>query len=201
MQDKSHRPWLARVVLRLFASSLLALAPALAAAQVCAPPELLLTTIPSGGIVNDYYDGSAQPNLNPGATTLVLGTRDTRGYTPTVAIGDLLMVMQMQDGTINSSNNNTYGAGTGSGNGSTSVGSAGLYEFVRVTNVSGSNITFTPQLINQYFYQDATASTAQKRYQVIRTLQFASVTTTVAVTAPTGTAEPVVWWPWTFAIP
>jgi hypothetical protein len=60
----------------------------------------------------------------------------------------------------------------------------GLYEFVRVTNVAGSVITFTPKLSNQYFYQDAGASTAQKRYQVVRTLQFASATTTVAIIAP-----------------
>lgn len=153
-------------------------------AQVCAPPALLLTAIPPGGIINDYYDGSASPTLSPGASTLVLGTRDTRGFTTSMVIGDLLMVMQMQDGTINPSNSSTYGDGSGSGNGSTSTGNAGLYEFVRVTAVTGSNITFTPKLTNNYSYVDSTASTAQKRYQVVRTLQFASVNTTVAVIAP-----------------
>jgi uncharacterized repeat protein (TIGR01451 family) len=153
----------------------------LASAQVCAPPSLLLTAIPPGGIVNDYYAGDASPTLNPNATTLVLGTRDTRGYTTTMVVGDLLMVMQMQDGTINSSNGSSYGNGSGSGNGSLTIDSAGLYEFVRVTNVAGSNITFTPGLVNQYKY---TTGIPQKRYQVVRVLQFASVATTVAVTTP-----------------
>ena len=184
MQTTLVRRWLSSTGIQLLASALLAFLPALSLAQVCAPPALLLTAIPPGGIVNDYYDGSAQATLSPGASTLVLGARDPRGYTTTMVIGDLLMVMQMQDGSIDSSNNSNYGSGSGSGNGSTSVGSAGLYEFVRVTNVAGSAITFTPKLSNQYFYQDAGASTAQKRYQVVRTLQFASATTTVAVIAP-----------------
>ena len=153
-------------------------------AQVCAPPALLLAAIPSGGIINDYYDGSASPTLNPGASTLVLGIRDTRGFTTAMMVGDLLMVMQMQDGTINSSNSSSYGDGLGNGNGSTSVGNAGLYEFVRVTAVAGTNITFTPKLTNSYKYLDSAVGTAQKRYQVVRTLQFSSVTTTVAVIAP-----------------
>lgn len=163
---------------------LLCLVATTALAQVCAPPSLLLTAIPPGGLINDYYDGSAQAALNPGASSLTLGTRDTRGYTTTLVVGDLLMVMQMQDGTINSSNNNTYGDGSGSGNGATSVGNAGLYEFVRITAIAGANVSFTPQLTNRYQYQDATASAPQKRYQVIRTLQFASVTTTATVVAP-----------------
>ena len=184
MHTTLMRRWLSRTGALLFVSALLGLMPSLAFAQVCAPPALLLTVIPPGGIINDYYDGSAQTTLNPGASTLVLGTRDSRGYTTTMVIGDLLMVMQMQDGSINSSDNSNYGSGTGSGNGSTSVGNAGLYEFVRVTNVAGAVVTFTPKLNNQYLYQDAGATTSQKRYQVVRTLQFASVTTTVPIIAP-----------------
>lgn len=184
MQTTLVSRWLLRAGIQLLASALLTLAPALALAQVCAPPALLLTAIPPGGIVNDYYDGSAQTTLNPGANTLVLGARDPRGYTTTMVVGDLLMVMQMQDGSIDSSDNSNYGSGTGTGNGATSAGNAGLYEFVRVTNVAGAVITFTPTLVNQYRYQDAGASTAQKRYQVIRTLQFASATTTVPIIAP-----------------
>ena len=154
-----------------------------ASAQTCPPPGSLVDTIPPGGIINDYYAGSGTPNLFSGATSVTLGPRDARGYTTTLVIGDLLMVMQMQDGVINTSNNSNYGNGSGSGNGSTSVGQAGLYEFVRVTAV-GANVTFTPALTNNYVNLDATAGTAQKRYQVVRVLQFSSVTTTVAVIAP-----------------
>ncbi|MES2941907.1 MAG: hypothetical protein V4772_03445 [Pseudomonadota bacterium] len=148
----------------------------MAAAQVCAPPALLLTTIPPGGIINDFYAGSGTPNLNAGVTSFTLGTRDTRGYTTTLVIGDLLMVMQMQDGTIDSSDNSNYGDGSGVGSGSTSVGNAGLYEFVRITAVAGLNVTVTPPLTNSYRDVDATATTSQRRYQVVRVLQFSSVT-------------------------
>src|SRR5690606_39695751 len=89
------------------------------------------------GIVNTYYAGSG--NLPAGATSLVLGARDTRGAATGVSVGDVLLVIQMQDGSISSSNNSTYGSGTGTGAGTTSVGSAGLYEFVRADAVAGSS--------------------------------------------------------------
>jgi fimbrial isopeptide formation D2 family protein/uncharacterized repeat protein (TIGR01451 family) len=155
----------------------LASLPALSLAQVCAPPGLLLTTIPPGGIINDYYAGSGTPSLNAGVSSFTLGTRDGRGYTSALVIGDLLMVMQMQDGTIDSSNNSNYGDGTGVGAGSTSVGKAGLFEFVRITAVAGLNVTVTPPLTNSYINANATATTSQQRYQVVRSLQFSSVNT------------------------
>ena len=86
------------------------------------------------------------------------------------------MVMQMQDGSINSSNNSNYGDGSGVCSGSTSVGNAGLYKFVRITAVTDLNVTVTAPLTNLYVNADATASTAQRRYQVVRSLQFSSVT-------------------------
>lgn len=148
----------------------------LAMSQVCAPPGLLLNAIPPGGVINDFYRGSGTPNLVAGASSFTLGARDARGYTTTLVIGDLLMVIQMQDGSINSANNSNYGDGSGVGSGSTSVGRAGLYEFVRITAVAGANVSVTPPLTNNYVDADATATTSQKRYQVVRALQFSSVT-------------------------
>ena len=148
-------------------------------AQVCAPPASLGTG-PTSGVVNDYYPGNG--NLAVGAISLTLGTRDVRGFTTTLAIGDLLMVMQMQDGSFNTSNNNTYGDGSGSGAGTLSVGQSGLYEFVRVTSV-GASIGFTPPLANGYVQANATAGAAQKRYQVLRVSQYASLTAN-GITAP-----------------
>jgi uncharacterized repeat protein (TIGR01451 family) len=150
-----------------------------AMAQVCAPPTSLLTG-PSSGMVNNYYPGNG--NLAVGATSLTLGTLDTRGLSTAIAVGDLLMIMQMQDGTFNTSNNNTYGDGSGSGAGSTSVGRAGLYEFVRVTSTGGT-IGFTPALANSYVQSAATAGAAQKTYQVIRVSQYSSLTA-AGITAP-----------------
>ena len=79
-------------------------AQAMAQAQVCAVPGSDPASTASG-IVNTYYAGNG--NLSSGATGLVLGTRDTRGAATGVSVGDLLLVIQMQDGTLNASNNST----------------------------------------------------------------------------------------------
>lgn len=171
---------MARFLLLLIAGLLGAVAPA--AAQTCAPPGSLQTTIPAG-VINDYYAGNGTPNVLPGATGLTLGTRDARVTNLGMAIGDLLMIIQVQDGTIISANNSTYGNGSGSGNGSTSVGNAGRYEFVRVTGVAGAAVTFTPALTYGYTYVDAAAGTSQKRYQVVKVPQY-TTGTAAGVTAP-----------------
>lgn len=159
------------------------LAPVMALAQTCAPPSAFQTSIPAG-VINDYYQGSGQPTLNPGSTAITLGTRDTRGATTTLAVGDLLMIIQIQDGSYNTANNSTYGNGSGSGNGSTSLGSVGRYEWVRITGGTFPNITFTPALTNQYFDSDATASANQRRYQVVRVPQYTSGTAAGVVAPP-----------------
>ena len=148
-------------------------------AQVCAPPASL-TNATASGIVNNYYAGNG--NLSGGSTSLTLGATDTRVPAVTLAVGDLLLVMQMQDASINTSNNNTYGNGSGSGSGSTSVGRSGLFEFVRVTSL-GASVGFTPALTNSYTQLAATATNAQKTYQVVRVAQYASLTAN-GITAP-----------------
>ncbi len=55
-----------------------------------------------GGIVNTYYAGNG--DLSVGATSLTLGTRNTDGSSTNVAVGDLLLIIQMQDGVIDASN-------------------------------------------------------------------------------------------------
>lgn len=159
-----------------------------AVAQTCAPPGSLQTTIPAG-VINDYYAGNGTPNVLAGATSLTLGTRDVRVANLGLAIGDLLIIMQMQDGAINSSNDSTYGNGSGSGNGSINVGNAGRYEFVRITSVAGLVVGFTPALQNAYSYVDAGAATSQRRYQVVKVPQYT-----------TGTAAGVFAPPWDGAV-
>ena len=152
----------------------------LAVGQVCAPPSSLVTG-PTSGFVNNYFAGNG--NLSVGAVSLTLGAVDTRApVTTSLAIGDLLMVMQMQDASINTSNNNTYGDSSGSGSGTTGVGRSGLFEFVRITSV-GASIGFTPALTNSYGQAAATALAAQKTYQVIRVAQYSSLTAN-GITAP-----------------
>lgn len=152
-----------------------------AQAQVCANPGSNPASS-AAGIVNTYYTGTTG-TLAAGATTLSLGNRDTRGASDLVAVGDLLMVIQMQDATINTSNSSLYGAGSGTGAGTTSIGNAGRYEFVRADAVAGGNVTFSPALTFTYVNAAATASAGQRRYQIIRVPQYGDVTLN-GVTAP-----------------
>ena len=148
-------------------------------AQVCvAPGKDAPGTI--SGVVNRYFQGVG--TLNAGATTLTLGAAS--GAAGTVEAGDLLLVIQMQGATIGTSNDERYGDNTGTANnrpdssvsqasGYTALGQAGLYEFVRVTAVAGTNVTFTPALANQYIQNTALP---RRTYQVIRVPQYPSVT-------------------------
>ncbi len=148
-------------------------------AQVCPTPGNLVTG-PTTGIVNNYYEGNG--NLAVGATSLTLGARDTRGRNDPIAVGDLLMIIQMQDASISTSNNSNYGGATGTGAGSTSVGRSGLYEFVRVVT-AGASPVFTPPLSNSYIQAAATTTQGQRTYQVIRAMQYSALTA-AGITSP-----------------
>lgn len=165
----------------LLAACLLLPSVASAQALVCGNPGSNPATS-AAGIVNTYYTGTTG-TLAAGATMLALGNRDTRGAATTVAVGDVLMLIQMQDGAINSSNSSVYGSGTGTGAGTTSIGGTGRYEFVRANVVSGGNVTFSPALTHSYVNANATAGAGQRRYQIIRVPQYADVTLN-GVTAP-----------------
>jgi uncharacterized repeat protein (TIGR01451 family) len=145
-------------------------------AQVCAAPANFQTGVASG-IINTYWSGNG--NLAVGATSLTLGTLNANGSAVLPAVGDLLIVMQMQDATIVTNNDSSYGAGTGSGNGSSQVRNAGIFQFVRATAV-GANITFTPALVDSYV-QDAPN---QRSYQVIRVPQYSTATAQGVTAAP-----------------
>ncbi|QMV75183.1 DUF11 domain-containing protein [Comamonas piscis] len=97
-----------------------------------------------------------------------------------------MLVIQMQDASINAANSSAYGSGgTGGtgGQGSTNVNNSGLYEFVRVVSVSGSTVTFTPALTNNYRNAATNATSGQKTYQVVRVPQYTSASVS-GVTAP-----------------
>ncbi len=188
MPDSSMAAGLLATPYRFLASVLLLtvmlLSPLAHAQQVCGLPGNDPGSTASG-IVNSYFDGSNQATLATAATSLRLGALRAGSATSTIATGDLLIVMQMQDGVVNGSNSANYGSGTGNGKGTTSIGNAGLYEFVRATSSGGANaiINFTPALTNSYSQAAATATLGQRRYQVIRVPQYAAVTLS-GVTAP-----------------
>jgi len=132
------------------------------------------------GIVNTYYPGTA--TANAGATSITIGA--ATGASTAIAIGDLLLVIQMQDAGISSSNNNNYGANSGTGSGYNAVNSTGMYEFVKATSavpVTGGTVTIQGTgtgngLLNTYTNAAYNAGTprAQRRFQVVRVPQYAN---------------------------
>lgn len=155
-------------------------------------------------IVNSYFAANSG-TLNAGVanTTITLGAQS--GATTPVAVGDLLMLIQMQDADIDSSNSDSYGDGSAGGGGTppynnltpglpatgasghTAINNAGRYEFVQAIAVSGgggsgSVITIKGTGANKglnYEYRQANfiANTSGRRsYQIIRVPQYASMT-------------------------
>lgn len=137
------------------------------------------------GVVNDYWSGSGSPAA--GATSITLGSRRAGGAGNSINAGDLVLLIQMQDADINSSNSSAYGSGGTSGAGSTAISSSGLYEYVVATNsvgAAGGALTFSPALANSYRTRAYTAgSNGQSTWQAIRIPNYFSATAT-SVTAP-----------------
>lgn len=156
------------------------------------------------GIVNTYYPSpSASTTLNSGATSLQVGS--PVGASTPIEVGDLLLIIQMQDATINASNTDAYGDGQGGdtlpygsspynvppSTGASGVIStnAGKYEYVTVTSVSGSTIDIqgtgaSNGLINSYINAPASSTQGQSTYQIIRVPQYSSATLGTATALP-----------------
>ena len=162
-------------------------------AQTCAAPgkDGPVTISTSNVNVNTYFQNNG--NLSVSATSLTLGTQT--GVT-NVSAGDMLLIVQMQGAAINAVNNNCYGDGLGpcTDTDTRSIGSdkaqgfledanytAGRYEYVRVTSVTGdgsagSTVNFFPSLTYAYFQASPSTTVGQRRYQVIRVPQYSSLT-------------------------
>lgn len=131
--------------------------------------------------VNTYYPGTGIASA--GATSISVGT-PTGDLSKSIAAGDLLLVIQMQDAKIDYSNSSSYG-------GITALNSSGLYEFVRATgSVSGGSVPIqavvTPGLglLNTYTNDAASATQGQRRFQVVRVPQYDNATVNGQITAP-----------------
>ncbi|MDQ2854851.1 MAG: DUF11 domain-containing protein [Acidobacteriota bacterium] len=167
--------------------ALFALSPSRVLAQVCGNPG---QDGPGGtltGVVNTYFPGAG--TANAGTTSITVGASNFSGAATPVAIGDLLLVMQMQDASINSSNSNSYGDGNGGApaSGVTALNSAGRFEFVVATNsigLGGGTITIRGAgLTYSYVRAAATSSKGQSTFQVIRVPQYSSATLSSTLTA------------------
>ena len=141
------------------------------------------------GVVNTYYPPGAAGTLSSASTTVTLGAAQGNTGKPITA-GDLVLIIQMQDASINSTNTSSYGHGVPGdpASGSSSLGSSGLFEFVTATGFNGTTLTFigtgpTGGLLNNYYYNAATATQGLQTYQVIRVPQYSSATLSSTLTA------------------
>ena len=147
----------------------------------------MATTPPAGttltGVVNAYYPGTA--SVAAAAKSIPVGTPTGTG---TIATGSLLLVIQMQDASINTSNTGAYGNGS-TGQGFTAVNNAGNYEFVYATGaVSGGAVPIAGAgtgggLVFGYTTAALTATKGQSTYQVVLVPQYTSATLGTGLTA------------------
>ena len=155
--------------------------------QVCGNPGNDGSAGSLSGIINAYRPGTA--TAVAGSTSISVGAVRGSG---TIAAGDMLMVMQMQDAAINSTNTDAYGDGTagdGNGSGSTNLNNTGRYEFVIANGpVVGGVVSITGTgagngLLYTYTDANATPTQGQRRFQVIRVPQYTTATVTGTITA------------------
>lgn len=136
------------------------------------------------GVINTYFPGTA--NAAAGATSISVGA--SSGAVAFVTAGDLLLVMQMQDAAIDSSNTVAYGNGA-TGSGFTNLNNSGIYEYVRATAspfggvmpIAGAGAG--GGLLYAYTNAAATATQGQRRFQVIRVPQYVNATLSSTLTA------------------
>ncbi len=159
---------------------------------VCATPGKDGTPgSPLSGIVNTYYAGVG--TASAGSTSLTVSTPSS-GSSTQIGVGDLLLVIQMQDAQINSTNTSSYGDGAPGdpASGSTGLGSSGEFEFVTVSNVTvnAGTDTLTIQgsganggLLNSYATVAASATQGAQTFQVIRVPQYSSATMSSSLAA------------------
>ena len=166
--------------------------------RVCATPGKDGGGGTLAGIVNDYWPGTS--TIAAGVTSMTVGARVAGGGGKTIAAGDLLIVMQMQDAAFDTTNDETYGEGTGStrgtGTGSgaaTTLNNAGRWEYAVAANgVSAAGGTL--QIVGGgagggtlYGYTSEafalSATEGQRTWQVIRVPQYSTATLGSTLTA------------------
>ncbi|PTS88324.1 hypothetical protein DBR27_23685, partial [Flavobacterium sp. HMWF030] len=173
-------------------------------AQVCGTPggdgPIAIT-----GSINTYFPVSGDTNLNAGAQAILLAASpgtDSKlnnfGTTP-ISVGDLILIIQMQDATIDYSNNQAYGSGTTNsgkdglgGTGFLNINNTGIFEYVIATNnvpLAGGNLTFkgtgpTGGVRNSFFNAKATPTRGQRTFQIVRVPQYSNLTLNSSITTP-----------------
>ncbi len=148
-------------------------------------------TISAPTVVNTYFPGTS---VNGANTQITVGGAPAGYGATSIAAGDLVLVIQMQGASINSTNADTYGDNQAGdpGQGVLTAGlTAGQYEYRVVQSVAGFSlagggaINFATALTNTYTNADATTASGQVRFQVIRIPQYRNLTlNTPTLTVP-----------------
>lgn len=134
------------------------------------------------GTVNNYWPATA--SLGSGGTSVTLGAARFSGGAA-IAPGDLVLIMQMQNATINTSNNSRYGDNVNGdpGSGWTALNSSGNFAYARATSAvptTGGTLTIAAST------GVAFTASGQSRFQVIRVPQYINATLS-------GTLSPASW--------
>lgn len=125
------------------------------------------------GILNTYYPGTA--SVAAGAAKIPVGAATGAGAA--IAAGNLLLVIQTQDASINDTNGVAYGNGY-TGQGFTALNSAGDYEFVTATGpINAGSVPIAGAgsgggLVFAYHFAAKSANAGQSTYQVIVVPQY-----------------------------
>jgi hypothetical protein len=137
------------------------------------------------GIVNSYYPGVG--TVAVGATSVGVGSINLNGNTTPIAKGDLLVIIQMQDADINSTDTTAYGGNSTNATGSTNLNNAGRYEYAVASGpVAGGSIPLTKGTTN--YYRTAAGITSginaagARSFQVVRVPQYSTATITGTLT-------------------
>src|SRR2546430_3612109 len=146
------------------------------AAGTCATPGRDGTAT-LNSVINTYYPGAL--TAAAGATTITLGTATGAG-TP-IAVGDLVLVIQMQDAAIDSTNTGAYGNAVAGdpASGWTGLNGVGLYEYAVATSavpLVGGALTISSGLLNTYTSALPTPRKGQRTCQFIRVPQYVTAT-------------------------
>lgn len=144
-------------------------------------------------VVNAYYPAPAGTVTHAaGNNSITVGTRDSRSAASlNIAVGQTIVIMQMQGSDIDATNTTSYGDGTASAisNGYTGANHfAGRYEYNVVTSVSGGTIGLQFGLTLSYASRAWSSTLGKQTYQVIVVPRYTTIAINGAgnsITAPT----------------
>ncbi len=153
--------------------------------------------------INTYYPipTASDVRLPVGSKSILLdavpGTNGNNYGNIGIRAGDLILIIQMQDATINYEDNNKYGSGLSNkgadglgGTGYLDWGFSGKYEYVIALNnvpITGGTLNFRGGgsgggTINEYYNAAPTNTRGQRRFQIVRVPQYSNLVLTSDIT-------------------